>query len=136
MVILLGDFREHGLPLYLSPQLYLALVKLQADRELGKSYAGLLALVEGLHALGYLSDIDYQAHVKRYSRGLTEQTEKPLTKEELERQAKIQRIEKTLTEAHQVWGTLKPEAQAYHLKTAQEYPELPIAQLIIKDKAK
>ncbi len=45
----------------------LALIKLQADKELGQSYAGLYALNEGLHALKYLSDEDYQAFKKRYS---------------------------------------------------------------------
>ena len=45
----------------------LALIKLQADKELGQSYAGLYALNEGLHALKYLSDEDYQTFKKRYS---------------------------------------------------------------------
>jgi hypothetical protein len=89
------SFKEHGLPLYLSPPLYLGLIKLQADKGLGKSYAGLLAFVEGLHKLGYLSDSDYEVHVKRYSRGLAEQENQPLplerlnAKKELEKKAKI-----------------------------------------------
>jgi uncharacterized protein (DUF2344 family) len=49
-------------------------------------------------------------------------------------QRRIQQVEKTLTEAYKLWETLKPSARQYHLKTAQEYSDLPIAQLILKEK--
>ena len=58
---------EHYLPLCLNGKLRLALIKLQAEKELGQSYAGLYALNEGLHSLKYLSDDDYQVFKKRYS---------------------------------------------------------------------
>jgi len=35
--------------------------------ELGQSYAGLYALNEGLHALNFLAEADYEAFKKRYS---------------------------------------------------------------------
>lgn len=63
---------DHYLPLLLNAKLKLALIKLQADRELGQSYAGLLALVEGLHSLNYLGDEDYLLYSKKYSRKLVE----------------------------------------------------------------
>lgn len=120
--------------LYLDKQEYLGFIKLQADRKLGRSYAGKLAFVEGLFHLGYLSKQNYENYVKKYSQGLNDVLKKPLTREEMERQAKIQGIEKILTEAYRIWNTLKPSAQQYHLKTAQQHQELPIAQLIIKEK--
>ena len=62
--------KAHGLLLYLPSPLYLALIRLQADRGLGRSYAGLLALTEGLYRLGYLSEDAYLQFTKRYSKPL------------------------------------------------------------------
>ena len=42
-------FREHGVMLYLDKALYKAFIRLQADKGLGRSYAGLLPFVEGLY---------------------------------------------------------------------------------------
>ena len=126
-------FREHGVMLYLDKTLYKAFIRLQADKGLGRSYAGLLPFVEGLYRLGYLSKEEYEVHFKKYSQELKET--KSLTKEDLEKQAeqtKLKQIEKILTEAYKQWDKLKPSAQAYHLKTAQEHSDLPIAQLILK----
>jgi hypothetical protein len=74
-------FREHGVMLYLDKTLYKAFIRLQADKGLGRSYAGLLAFVEGLFHLGFLSKEDYQKYVAKYSQELTEEP-KPLTLEE------------------------------------------------------
>lgn len=65
-------FREHGVMLYLDKTLYKAFIRLQADKELGRSYAGLLAFVEGLFRLGYLSKEEYEKYVQKYSCGLKE----------------------------------------------------------------
>ena len=59
--------REHGLLLFLNPTLTLSLVKLQADRNLGRSYAGLLALAEGLYQLGYLDKANHDQVAEKYS---------------------------------------------------------------------
>lgn len=69
-------FREHGVMLFLSNPLYLGFIKLQADKGLGRSYAGLLPFVEGLYRMGYLSKEDYEIYFKKYSQGLTKKTEK------------------------------------------------------------
>jgi hypothetical protein len=53
--------------LYLDAKMRLAIIKLQAHKEMGQSYAGLYALTEGLHVLKYLSDGDYQIFKERYS---------------------------------------------------------------------
>lgn len=84
----MGEFREHGLMLYLGPQLYSAFIRLQADKDLGRSYAGLLAFVEGLHELGYLSDKDYAVAVKRYNQPMN--PEQPETPEVVESKPVIQ----------------------------------------------
>lgn len=66
----MGSFREHGVLNYLSKDLYVGFIKLQADKGLGRSYAGLLLLTEGLYRLGYISKAVYDEHVKKYSQPL------------------------------------------------------------------
>jgi len=65
-------FREHGVMLYLDKTLYLSFIKLQADQELGRSFAGLLPFVEGLYTMGYLDKKDYVEHRKKYSQKLVD----------------------------------------------------------------
>jgi len=67
---------DHYLPLMLNAKLKMALIKLQADRELGQSYAGLLALVEGLHSLKYLNDEDYHIYTKSIVKNLSKKFNK------------------------------------------------------------
>ena len=66
----MGDFREHGVMLYLSKDLYIAFIRLQADRGLGRSYAGLLPFTEGMYHLGYISKEAYEEHTGKYSEKL------------------------------------------------------------------
>jgi hypothetical protein len=76
-------FKEHGLMLYLSPSLYMGFIKLQGDKGLGRSFAGLLAFNEGMHELGYIQDSEYEANKIKYSRKLVpEVPAKPLTLQE------------------------------------------------------
>ena len=52
----------------LCSELEMAVVKLQADREIGKAFAVLHGLTEGLFRMGYLSREDYDPLIQRYSR--------------------------------------------------------------------
>ena len=65
--------QDHRMQLFLDPKLRLALIKLQAQLELGQPYAGLYALNEGLHSLNFLGDKDYRDFKKRYSEKLVPQ---------------------------------------------------------------
>ena len=77
--------KTHSAVVFLAPELYLGIVKLQADREIGKPYAVLLAVTEGLYHLGYISKEAYEIYSKKYSEKLVKEKIKPLTpKEELE----------------------------------------------------
>lgn len=76
-----GSFHEHGILLYLDRDLYRAFIKLQADRNLGRSYAGLVALVTGFYRLGYISKEVYEERLKKYNEPL--EASKPLTMAEL-----------------------------------------------------
>lgn len=77
----MDNFREHGVMLYLSKALYVGFIKLQADKGLGRSFAGLLPLTEGMYQLGYISKEVYEEHFKKYSQPLVSKT--PLTSEQI-----------------------------------------------------
>jgi hypothetical protein len=70
----LGNFKEHGVLIYLSKDLYNGFIRLQADKGLGRSFAGLLPFVEGLYQLGYISKEVYEKHVRMYSQPLGSET--------------------------------------------------------------
>jgi len=61
--------------LYISRELYFALIKLQADKGLGRSFAGLLALTEGLYRLGYLPREAYEEFVIKYMQPLARKSQ-------------------------------------------------------------
>lgn len=66
----MGSFREHGVLIYLSKDLYKGYIRLQADKGLGRSYAGLLPFTEGLFRLGYISKEVYEEYIRKYSQPL------------------------------------------------------------------
>jgi len=80
----LGSFKEHGVLIYLSKELYTGFIRLQADKGLGRSYAGLLPFTEGLFRMGYISKEVYEEHVKKYSKPL--ESEKQVSLEQLKEQ--------------------------------------------------
>jgi len=57
--------------------------------------------------------------------------EKPAIEKERE-MLRLQQVEKVLTLAYEQWETLKESAKAYHLKTAQQHPDLPISKKILQ----
>lgn len=61
------SFNEHKVLLCLDRELYMAFIRLQADKGLGRSYAGLIPYIEGLYKMGYLSKECYEAHLEKYS---------------------------------------------------------------------
>lgn len=111
------SFHEHGLVLYLSPELYLALVKLQADRTLGRCYAGLSALIEGFYRLGYLSKEDYEELSKRYNKPLIRKKEP--TSAQLKEHEEIERLEKHFLNVSRQWPQLSNRVRNGHVRNAR-----------------
>jgi len=131
----MGNFREHGVLLYLDKTLYKAFIKLQADKGLGRSYAGLLPFVEGLYQLGYLSKKEYEKRVKKYSKSLDEMEKenKPLTKEQLEKEKKLKDLEKQFSMVIEQWN-LHPslEWRLRWVKQAKEWKDkIPSAKALL-----
>ncbi|MFX0204300.1 MAG: hypothetical protein ACFFCW_50020 [Candidatus Hodarchaeota archaeon] len=117
----MGKFREHGVMLYLSPELYVGFVKVQADKSLGRSYAALLCFNEGLRKLGYITDEVYEVHKKKYSEPLVQGKTRPLTIEELREQEKIGQLEKHFSEVSKQWPNLCEKARLAHITKAKQY---------------
>ena len=64
------EFQQHKFLLYLDSPLYLAVVKFQAENELGRSYAALRIFIEGLKALNLISQDLYEYYKQKYSEPL------------------------------------------------------------------
>lgn len=97
----MGSFKEHGILLYLSKDLYTGFIRLQADKGLGRSFAGLLPFIEGLFRLGYISKEVYEEHVKKYSEPL--ESEKPLSLEQSTEQSFLERRDRQLKGMLEQW---------------------------------
>jgi hypothetical protein len=100
-------------------------IQLQADKHLGKSYAGLLCFVEGLYHLGYLSKAQYLAHVKRYSIPLDKDPDQ-VALEEVEAARERKQLNRTFINVIQDWHLHQdePEWQAYWMTKAKQNGEL------------
>ena len=124
-------FQEHKLMLFLDKELYVAFIRLQADKGLGRSYAGLLPLVEGLYHMGYINREIYEKHVLKYSDKLVGNKQLTLAEtQEMEKNIQLARFFKAVAEQ---WETLNPQQRAAHLKRAlAARSKVPQAELIIK----
>jgi hypothetical protein len=125
--------KPHGFLVYLPPHLYIAVVKLQADKQLGRSYPVLFALNEGLYKLGYISKETYEVYERRYSEKLIPEEPKLLTKQEVEQQRLIKEKEKMFSMALEQWSQHPcPKWRKKWAGKAQEYKDkIPSAKLIL-----
>jgi len=123
----MGKFKEHGVLLYLSNELYVGFVKLQADKGLGRSFAGLLPFVEGLYSMGYISEEVYKRHQKRYSQPLVKDKKLP---DFTENQADA--LNKTLGMVVAQWSEHpKKEWRTRWIQTAMQHSDLPNAKRLL-----
>lgn len=120
-------FKAHQIRLYLDAPLYLAFIKLQSDKRLGRSYAGLLCVVEGLDRQGYLSEKQYVAHKKRYSVPLNKDP-KQVTLEEHEAVLRVKQLNKTFSDVMEQWPQHPDEGWRQHwIRKATENGDVPNA---------
>jgi hypothetical protein len=64
------EFQQHKFLICLDSPLYLAVVKFQAEHELGRSYAALRIFIEGLKSLNLISQELYEYYRRKYSEPL------------------------------------------------------------------
>jgi len=134
----LGNFKEHGVMLYLTKELYKGFIKLQADKGLGRSFAGLLPFTEGLYRLGYISEEVYEQHLRKYSKPLGEEASEPtfeskkLQDEKLLRESRDKLFKGQLEQWEQ---HPDPEWRKKVLAEAEKFKDtLPSAQRLLKKK--
>lgn len=84
--------------LCLDKDVYRGFIKLQADKNLGRAYAGLLPYVEGLYRMGYISKEVYDFHFKKYSEPMTKETVVPESEEEKQNKAMLKQKDKLFLE--------------------------------------
>lgn len=70
--------KENAVILYLNKPMRMGTIKLQAQMELGQSFAALYIYNEGLHNLKLISDEDYLINQKHYSKKLVEESQQKL----------------------------------------------------------
>lgn len=129
--------KDNGLLLFMPGEHQLALARLQANRGLGRSYAGLLALTEGFHELGCLDKEEYEALKERYSQKLpcsvvSERT-RPRTVEVVMEQTRLKKLEADFSNAVTNWPLMTEKARLYWLKKAKEFNgKVPSAQMLLE----
>jgi hypothetical protein len=85
--------QEHIMKICLPPELYLAMIKFQAQKELGKSHAGLLLITKAAYQEQLITKEVYEKYLYRYSRKLVPEEEPAKLKSE-EQKAKQKMDEK------------------------------------------
>lgn len=102
-------FKEHQVLLCLNKQLYRAFIRLQADKNLGRSYAGMLPYVEGLYRLGYISQEVYELHFRKYSEPL--EPMKPLSVEEQQKENELESHDRIFKGMLEQWDAHASDAE-------------------------
>lgn len=118
--------------LFLSNELYLGFIKLQADRGLGRAYAGLLPFVEGLYRLGYISLEVYDEHRDKYSNPLISEKPKALTHQQEKAEKNKEHLDGILGRVADQWQ-LHPslEWRQRWVCVARQNPDLPSSKSIL-----
>jgi len=129
------SFNDHHYRLYLDRKLYLATIQLQAKMGLGKSFSAMLPFVEGLHAMGFLCDADYEVYRNKYSIGLedavTVKTPAQIFREE-KKANKYKQLNRHFGGVLAQWSGLKDKTKQYHLKEAAKHKNLKNAKLVLE----
>jgi len=124
-------FREHGLRIYLNVPLYKGFIKLQGDKELGRSYAGLLAFTIGLYELGYLSKSNFLRLKQKYNTPLDKEPQQ-LTLADTPKQNELNELNEDFGKVVAQWN-FHPE-QAWRdewIKRAIQNGDLPNAKKLL-----
>ena len=126
-------FTDHQYRIYSDRKIYQALIKLQADRGLGKAYSALLPLIEGLYTMGYLKEADYELYKNKYSVSLDEESISPseiLRKETKE--ARYRQLNNRYKQVIAQWETLRVDVKYYHVKDAKKNLNLKFARKLVE----
>jgi len=122
----MGKFREHGVMLFLDHELYIGFIKLQADRGLGRSFAGLLPFNEGLFQMGYISKESYEAHKAKYSVKLGVAPSVPI-------ETKYAKLIESFENILKQWPQMRDEPRKFWIEKAEKWKDtLPVAEKLLE----
>jgi hypothetical protein len=127
-------FKEHGVVLYLPKKLYIAWIKLQADKGLGRSFAGLLPFVEGMYSLEYITKDVYEEYFYKYSVPLSPKFEVLLSEEERKQKDFLEGKNRQFRGQFEQWNDhLELKWRQNVLAEAKKYPNLEYAKRILEE---
>jgi hypothetical protein len=96
--------QEHIMKICLPPELYLAVIKFQVEKEIGKSYAGLLLLTKAAYQEKLITRETYEKFQYRYSRKLVaEEQPQKLTSEQQKEKQKMDEKARTFSSLISQW---------------------------------
>jgi hypothetical protein len=125
-------FKGHIYTACLKDKIYLAAMKFQVDKHLGKAYTAQQLFIAGLYHYGYIDEKTFKEYTLMYSEKLDAETTNPLTTEQLKSQQKLRKIEKDFSEAIKQWDSMNPKAQQYYIRKARKYRDtVPNAKLLL-----
>jgi hypothetical protein len=117
--------QEHIIKICLPPELYLAITKFQVQKEISKSYAGLLLITKALYQEQLITKEVNEKYLYRYSRKLV-QEEQPqkLTAEQQKTKQKIDEKSRSFGAAYNQWS-LHPDVKwrQWWIDEAKKYQE-------------
>ncbi len=124
-------FKDHGLMLYLDKTLLIRFNQLKADKTLGRSFAGLLAFVEGMHTMGFLDKDEYERYKKRYSVPLDAEPQQ-VRLEETKQIQERKKLAKMFTDVREQWKLHEdPKWRRTWVQKAREHGELDEAKQLL-----
>jgi len=98
--------QEHIMKIFLAPELYLAMTKYQVQKEIGKTYAGLLLLTKALYQENLITKEIYEKFVYSYSRKLVpEEQPQKLTTEQQKIKQKLDEKARSFGATYSQWNT-------------------------------
>jgi hypothetical protein len=117
--------QEHIMKICLPPELYLAVIKFQVEKELGKSYAGLLLITKAAYQEKLIGRETYEKFLYRYSRKLVSPEEpQRLTFEQRKEKQKMDERARTFGALFSQWELHpKPEWRQRWIAEAQKWQD-------------
>ena len=127
--------QEHVMKICLPPELYFAVIKFQAQKELGKSYAGLLLLTKAVYQEQLINREVYEKYMYRYSRKLIpEEQPKKLTSEEQKQKQKMDEKARAFEGATSHWNEyLNEKSRKWLISEAEKWQDkIPEAKIFLE----
>jgi hypothetical protein len=118
--------QEHIMKICLAPELCLAVTKYQVQKEIGKTYAGLLLLTKALYQENLITKDVYEKFVYRYSRKLvSEEQPQKLTTEQQKEIQKLDEKARSFPAANTQWNDPHPsrEWQQHWINEAEKWQD-------------